>query len=84
MRWMLGLPPSHANFRSQVSTCGKSLFLSIFHQSILEQEFRNEKTVTEKCTPMWLFELKNEFKCFIVKNKYYLTVLFDSEAYHDR
>lgn len=57
-------------------------FLSIYHKSIFQQEFRNVKTVTERCTLMWLFELKNEFKYFLVENKYYLTVRFGIEAHH--
>ena len=67
MRWVLGLPAPHANFRSQVLAYAN--LPSYLH--LLSIYFRTRIQKGDEChksyTLMWLFELKNEFKYFRVK-----------------
>ena len=58
MRWALGLPVPHANFRSQVSThvnLPPSFHLSSIYFRTRIQKWEN---CHKRCTLMWLFELK--------------------------
>lgn len=66
MRWVLGLPVPHASFRSQVLA-----YANLPSLQLLSIYFRTRIQKGDEChkryTLMWLFELKNEFKYFVMK-----------------
>lgn len=80
MRQLLGLPAPPANFRSPVPTQGKPPPFLPISSIYFRTRTQKREDGHRRCTSVWLFELKNESKCFLVENQYCVTVCFDAEA----